>query len=154
MASSKFEILTYLNKIKDRPDFKMADPTLLDPRTANSLAIGEWLSFDSSGFAIRTPTKTTRIAYQSWSPQGDFPNQALGAVTMLRDMDYEAKTDLFEAGSYANGTELTVGLVSMSGITRSVLTAAVSGNVVHAIASGPVASGMLTYHRVPPYTKA
>lgn len=150
------DLITPVNDVFRR-DIEMADPTLLDPTVTNSLLQGEWISRDSGGKGVRVTSATEKLPMQVFTQKGDFAAQSIGKVTVIQLHAYEADTDVFDgAGSYVAGaTELTVDDFAISGVTRSALKVAASGNVVHAVCTKAPADngGKLRFQKVSPYVK-
>jgi hypothetical protein len=153
-------MLSLLTPVNDvfRRDFEMADSTLLDPTVTNALNQGEWVERDSTGKMVRVTAVSSKLPMQVFSEKGDFSAQSIGKVAVLQLNAYEADTDMFDsAGVYVAGaTELTVDDFAISGVTRSALKVAASGNMVHAIATRAPADngGKLRFQRISPYVKA
>ena len=150
------DLITPVNDVFRR-DIEMADPTLLDPTVTNSLLQGEWISRDSGGKGVRVTSATEKLPMQVFTQKGDFAAQSIGKVTVIQLHAYEADTDVFDgAGSYVAGaTELTVDDFAISGVTRSALKVAASGNVVNAVCTKAPADngGKLRFQKVSPYVK-
>jgi len=116
-----------------RHDLSLADPTLLDPTLPSALIQGEWLVRDAAGKGVRVGVNSVRGAMQVFTPKGDTSAQAIGKVTVIQLSEYEAETVMFAAGlSPAIGDPLTVKQVTVDGVLRSALAAAVTGDFVYA----------------------
>jgi hypothetical protein len=139
------------------------DATLVDPLEATGLEAGEFLKLDTTGKWIRLAAGDAvagvgpaHIA-QVFSQKGDLAAQSLNKVACLKLHQYEAETDMFFDGGagFANGTELTVKEVTIDTVTRSALTQAAPGDLVHAISEKDPATNdsKLRYVRLgSPYT--
>ena len=128
------ELITPVND-NFRRDLDVADPTLLDPTVANSLVQGEWLVRNTSGKLARVGASSVKLAYQMFTPKGDFSAQAIGKVTALQLHAYEADTDMFFDGGagFAIGDQITVKQVTIDSVVRSAITQAGSGDYVYGV---------------------
>ena len=128
-------LITPVNDVFRR-DVTLLDETLLDPTESDALIQGEWVSYDSSGKAIRHATTTNRGAMQIFTPKGDFSAQSIGKVAVLQLHEYEAETTIFDDGfAGAVGDPLTVGTITFDAVAavHSGLLAAGAGDVVYGV---------------------
>ena len=133
----------------------------LNPNASDSLKAGEWLVPNSSGQYIRhanmstsaelTKAHTTALSAKCvFSVTGDYPNQALGKVTLIQSVDWEGETDMF-AGTPAIGDQL--GLLADSA-GRVVLGATTSADdIVVAICTQASSGGKIRFQAVQPHVQ-
>lgn len=151
------EIITTVNSVFRR-DIEMADSTLLDPTNPLAVNQGEWIALSGSPpKGVKVTAATEKLPMQVFTQKGDFSSQSIGKVAVIQLHQYEADTDMFRtAGTFVAGvTELTVDDVTVDGATRSALTEAASGNMVHAICTRAPADngGKLRFQKITPYVK-
>ena len=90
--------------LKNRGDYNVVDS-------------GEWLT--PGEFALGIPTwqrnnfvsssdKTTRLSRMVWMEKGRTDSRAVGKVSVIMGDGTRARTDVFKAGTYAEGDELTL----------------------------------------------
>jgi len=100
--------------------FEMADPTLLNPNSANPVIMGEFLELDANYKAARGTVSTSPNVFCFFAEQGRYDTQAIGKVPLLFINNYEADTLVFDAaagaGISAVGQPLMVDDVTIGGI--------------------------------------
>jgi hypothetical protein len=155
-------MLDLISPVNDvfRRDIPVDDPdSLLDPNeSTTALEAGEWLIADAvTGKAIRAGTLQTETnIMQVFSQRGDVAAQAIDKTAVLYLHDYEAETDMFDpapAIPYVLGLTLTVDQVAIDTVTRSALTSAATGDLVHGIVTKLPANnrGKLRFIKTSPY---
>jgi hypothetical protein len=126
MAQVNFKLITPV-QTQERQVFEVDDRTLLNPRSATPLVMGEYLQFNSSFKLIRGDG--TVPAFAMFDEQGRSDIQAIGKVTVLLLGHYMADTYVFDnAAPPALGNKLMVDTVTNAskGLTNK------SGLKIHA----------------------
>jgi hypothetical protein len=153
-------MLDLLSPVNDvhRRDVAVDDPdALLDPNEGTTaIEAGEWVIPDATtGKAIRAGTLQTETnIMQVFTQRGDLAAQAIEKVAVLYLNDYEAETDMFLSGpTYVLGMTLTVDQGTIDAVTRSALTEATTGMIVHGIVTKLPADngGKLRFIKTSPY---
>lgn len=120
MPAPNFELVTEL-QVCIRRDFPLTTPGILNPFDAAPLVEGEWLELDSSYLLKRGATASVNHAvFPVHTEKGRYDTQAVQKANVVFAGQYEAETLVHPADltGYAVGDALTVGDVSVGGVTR------------------------------------
>lgn len=119
MSGPNFELVTELQTLTRR-DFPLADPTLLQPLSANPLIDGEWLELTDKYTLDRVPDITGHTAvggtkeganllvFPVHTERGRYDTQAIGKSNILMLGMYEAETKVVDLTGLNVGDFLTV----------------------------------------------
>ena len=101
-----FEVVSDLQAIIRR-DFPLAVRDLANPLYSNPLIDGEFLTLNTSYQLVRATDGS--LAWAAFAERGRFDVQAIGKVTVLYLMSYEADTKVYNSGgSFALGGKIQV----------------------------------------------
>lgn len=89
-----------------RRDFPLADKTLANPLSTNPLIDGEFMNLNSSYQLVRGVDGS--LGWAAFAERGRFDVQALGKVTVLYLMSYEADTKVYASAGLTLGGKLQV----------------------------------------------
>jgi len=89
-----------------RRDFPLAVRDLANPLSANPLIDGEFMNLNTSYQLVRGLDGS--LGWAAFAERGRFDVQALGKVTILYLMSYEADTKVYASASLALGGKLQV----------------------------------------------
>lgn len=134
-----FELVTDLQSLIRR-DFPVANRTLVDPTNANPIIDGEFVFVNSSYQLARAASGT--LGFAVLAERGRFDVQAIGKLTVLMLMPYEADTAIFTSAGLALGGALKISdAVSFGGQTKSGLAAYDSGVIMGYVTRLPANNG-------------
>ena len=111
-----FRLVTPVEKI-ERKDLPLADPTLVNPNSANPLLDGEFVERDANYKAIRAGGD--KLAWLVFAERGRTDVQAIRRVPVLYMGTYEADTLIFDATALAHGDPLMIDDVTIDTLTKS-----------------------------------
>lgn len=140
MAFGEFRVLEAEDQAL-RQNRKVSDTSILSGSAANALEQGEFM-VPTTG-AKRTVERYTAtdggpvLAFPVAGRKGSTDAQALGKTELYIDWASAETTSYDPGGSYSVGTLLKVNQVSISGVNRSVLTPATSGQQAVAVVENP-----------------
>lgn len=118
MPGPNFQLISELQTLTRR-DFSLADPTLLQPYSANPLVDGEFLELDANYKLARgTGEGVSPLAFPVHTERGRTDIQAVGKANVLMFGMYEAETTVFDATGIVLGAPLTVQDVTFQALTR------------------------------------
>lgn len=83
----------------------LADKKLADGETAEQ---GKWMVLNDSDELVTPTTTAVANCFPVWSGTEGFDSKATGAATVIMGGGYRVQTNMYVAGSYANGQALTV----------------------------------------------
>jgi len=89
-----------------RRDFPLNDKTLANPLSANPLIDGEFMNLNSSYQLVRGVDGS--LGWAAFAERGRFDVQALGKVTVLYLMSYEADTKVYASAGLTLGGKLQI----------------------------------------------
>lgn len=115
--------------------FSFADPDILKPSNINPLVDGEFLELNANYKLVRGAAAVAPIlSFAYFLEQGAYTAQGLGKGPVLMLHGYEADSMIFASGgSFAYGTPLAIGDVTIGTVTKRGLVNVVTPGTDHVV---------------------